>query len=68
MVFSHDFQYGQAVWDENRRFHPNGVIFDINWEDEFVMVHFTNGDYEQYDFDTLYGCWTDKFGGGWRLP
>lgn len=51
-----------------------GIVYEVVWEDGehnvYVLGEYPNtvtGRLEDIPYEEFDGCWTDKFGGGWRL-
>lgn len=46
---------------------PNGVVNKIKRWDEEATISYWDGDVDFINLGDFDGCWTDRFGGIWRL-
>lgn len=61
---------GEKIWVEERKengLQTNGTIIQVRRWDREVVARFSDDYADSFDFDDLYGKWTDKFGGSWML-
>lgn len=68
----HRIQRGQSFHHEGRtfrdsqEFNSNGVIIDIDWNEETFTVAFEKKEREEYSFDQIIGCWNESMNGYWH--
>lgn len=61
-----ELREGQGLWSHERYLDEkpaNGIIVSVFWEDEEVLVQYTDEACEYVSFSDLEGTWTDRFGG-----
>ena len=67
----HKIRIGQNFHHEGRMgkngvLNTNGVITEIDYDNDEITVSYERGEREEYSFDCLWGNWSEKFNGYWH--
>ena len=62
--FQQDIEYGQKFWSSELF---SGKIIVIDRVNRAVTVDFWEKGHRVYEFDQLFGNWTDDYGGTWMV-